>query len=140
MPRRAVLFMILILFSAAACTTTLPLTKEEESILTGAGVGAAAGSLIDKKNRWRGAVIGAALGGTLTRIQYELARQAAIKAAQTGRTVRTVSGSTVVEATPLSTNGQTNCRKVRRRVYDQGKLIEDRIEEICESTKIEQRY
>lgn len=108
----------------------------------GAGVGAAAGALIDKENRWRGAVIGGALGGIFGGTIGEMTDHAAREAAREGKPVvyQSEDGYRRVEATPQSYNEQTNCHKVRERVWEGGELVKDQVREVCESEQSKPTY
>lgn len=108
----------------------------------GAAVGAAAGALIDKENRWRGAVIGGALGSALGALTTEIAARAAREAAMAGRpvTYQSVDGWQRVEAQPLGYDAKTRCHKVHERIWQGGKLVQDRIREVCKGEKIEPGY
>lgn len=67
--KRWAVWSILVLF-LAGCSNISPYTYQSAGI--GGAVGAGAGALIDKNNRWRGAMIGglggAALGGAVSEI------------------------------------------------------------------------
>lgn len=67
--------MVLLAALVAGCTSLSPYTY------TGAGVGGAlgagTGALVDKNNRWRGAMIGGLAGGALGGAATELGRRAA---------------------------------------------------------------
>lgn len=59
---------IVMLLGLSACATpgyyvAGPSPQAYQGAAVGAAVGATAGALLDRKNRWRGAVIGAGLGG-----------------------------------------------------------------------------
>ena len=45
-----------------------------------------------------------------------------------------------VEAIPIQNSQQTNCRKVTKRHWDNGQLISETIEEICEGQKSTKEY
>lgn len=108
----------------------------------GAAIGAAAGVLLDRHNRWRGAVLGGALGALLGGSMTEIAGRASEEAAQRNRPVTYTSqdGFQKVVATPVGSSARTRCHKVRERLYDHGKLIKDEVKEICESNKTEPTY
>lgn len=118
----------------AACATqplvTTPRTYQGAG--AGAALGAGAGALIDGNNRWRGAVLGGALGavagGTLT----EISSRAAQDAVAQNQTVayQTANGSQRVVARP-SGRAANGCRVVHERVYQDGKLVQDRSREVC---------
>jgi hypothetical protein len=127
----------------SSCATVQPTSQRTyEGAGVGAAVGSVAGLLIDKDNRWRGAVIGgllgAALGGTVTEISQRAAREAAYE----GRPVAYQSndGYQRVEATPVSYDAGTKCHKVRERIWQDGKLVKDEIREICDSERADPGY
>ena len=114
----------------------------QEGAGIGAAVGAAAGALIDDDNPWRGAVIGGVLGAAFGGTIAEISNKAANEAVEEGRPVRYESedGYRRVEAWPEEYNEQTNCHKVRERVWEDDKLVKDEVREICESNKTENVY
>lgn len=128
-----------LVLALSACTT-----KTYQGAGIGGTVGAAAGAMIDKDNRWRGAVIGGALGSVLGGGLVEITQRSSVQAAQTGRSVSYSQGTTYVVSEPLGVPYQgrsnTTCRKVRTRVWENGTLKADKVEEICEATKTEPRY
>ena len=112
---------------------------------TGAILGATAGALLDKKNRWRGGAIGAVIGATLGASLVQISQQAAIQAAQTNRTVTYKTRNATVIASPASAeyynqNQHTICKKIHKRIYKSGKLVSDSVEEVCRATKVENTY
>lgn len=103
--------------------------------------GGAAGALIDKKNPWRGLVIGAALGAVTCMALTEMQMQVSREAARTGNIVaQRNDDGLAVQAIPVSYNAQTKCRKVRSRAWDKGKLIGETEEEICEGERVVAEY
>jgi hypothetical protein len=98
----------------------------------GAAVGAGAGALIDKNNRWRGAVIGGALGAVLGGTVTEISSRAAREAAAEGRpvTYQSQDGWQRVEAHPQGRTA-SGCRQVQERVYQDGKLVREQMREVC---------
>jgi len=144
----SLLIAISLLFSVVGASSLLSscATTPSPATAQGAGVGAALGSvaglLIDRHNRWRGAVIGgligAAIGGTVTEISQRAAREAAYE----GRPVayQSSDGFQRVEATPVGYDANTKCHKVRERVWQEGKLVKDEVREVCESDRTEPGY
>jgi len=131
------------IFTSCAPIDPYPSSKRTyEGAATGAALGSVAGLLIDKDNRWRGAVIGgligAALGGTITEVSQRASREAAAE----GRPVAYESndGFQRVEATPVAYNSNTNCHKVRERIWQDGELVKDEVKEVCNSDKSEPVY
>lgn len=125
------------LFFMPSCTKSVG-----EGAGIGAAVGAAAGALIDKENRWRGASIGSALGAVFGSSLADISERAAREAAQEGNPVvySSEDGYRRIEATPQGFNERTNCHKVRERVWEDGQLIKDTVNEVCESEKTENIY
>ena len=101
----------------------------------GAGVGAAggaiAGALIDKDNRWRGAVIGgvlgAIIGGTITEIAARASREAAMQNKEVE--YRSEDGTQRVVAQPVASRG--NCKIVKTTYYQNGKVAKVEEKEVC---------
>jgi hypothetical protein len=127
----------------SSCATLQPTSQRTyEGAGVGAALGSVAGLLIDKDNRWRGAVIGgligAAVGGTVTEISQRAAREAAYE----GRPVayQSADGFQRVEATPVGYDASTKCHKVRERVWQDGQLVKDEVREVCESDRVEPGY
>jgi hypothetical protein len=108
----------------------------------GAGVGGVAGAMLDSKNPWRGAVKGALLGGVLGASLTEVSARAAREAAVYNKPVRYVSKDRrrMYLAEPVGFNGETKCRKVRERLWDEGRLTKDRVREVCTGNRTEQWY
>ena len=128
-----------ILLSASACTTTQGSAPYQGAGL-GAAVGALSGALLDHHNPWRGAVIGGAIGATLGGGLSAISSGASARAVANGRPVVYRQGNAVVEATPLDYNQKTYCHKVHKRVWRNGQLVTDRIEEVCEGSKTGNYY
>ncbi len=110
---------------------TTPRTYEGAGV--GAAVGAGAGALIDKNNRWRGAVIGGALGAILGGTLTEISSRAAREAVAENRPVsyQSTDGWQRVDAHPQGSHGPRGCPQVQERVYQNGQLVQERIREIC---------
>lgn len=80
------LWLVVVLLAAltAGCTSLSPYTYAGAG--AGGALGAGAGALIDKNNRWRGAMIGGLMGGALGGTTTELGRRAADADASQQRT------------------------------------------------------
>jgi hypothetical protein len=98
----------------------------------GAAVGAGAGALIDSNNRWRGAVIGGALGAVLGGTVTEISSRAAREAAAENRAVayQSENGWQRVEARPQGRTAR-GCRQVKEQVYQDGRLTRQEMREVC---------
>ncbi len=105
-------------------------------------VGGIAGALLDRKNPWRGGVIGAGLGALAGATLSDVSMRASREAVSTGKPVeyRTTDGRGVYRADPVGFNAQTKCHKVHERVWEGGNIVKDQIREVCEGEKTEQRY
>ena len=124
---------ILALAVLAGCAEPIVTTpRTYQGAGAGAAVGAGAGALIDKDNRWRGAVIGAALGGVLGGSLTEISSRAARESVASNQpvTYQTTDGWQRVEATP-QTPTAPGCRQVRERVYQDNQLVREQIREVC---------
>jgi uncharacterized membrane protein len=97
----------------------------------GAGVGAAAGALLDSDNRWRGGVIGGALGAVLGGALGQISDQASREAARRDQPVvyTNQSGTQRVEAYPRSRRG--DCQIVKEKHYEHGELVKVTEREVC---------
>lgn len=125
---------VLVLAVLAGCAgqpiVTTPRTYQGAG--AGAAVGAGAGALIDKDNRWRGAVLGAALGGVLGGSLTEISSRAARESVSANQPVayQSTDGWQRVEATPQAP-GAPGCHQVRERVYQDNQLVREQIREVC---------
>jgi hypothetical protein len=114
-----------------------PVVTDPRAATSGAAVGGAAGAgagaLIDKNNRWRGALIGGAvgalLGGTVNEIRSRATREAV--AGNRPAAYETEDGWQRVETYPQSTASPRGCRQVRELVYHDGQLVQDTLREVC---------
>lgn len=112
----------------------------------GAVVGGVAGAFLDKKNPWRGGVIGAGLGAVLGATLADISVRGSREAYQSGKPVeyRTEDGRGYYRAEPVSDyyykDPYTKCKKVSEKVWEDGKLIKDTVKEVCESEKVERTY
>lgn len=133
---------VTLLIGSAFMMTSCASQQGQQGAAVGAGLGAVTGALLDSKNRWRGAALGAAIGGVFGGTLGEISNQAAREAAREGRPVvyESEDGYRRVEAAPQSYNAQTNCHKVRERVWEDGVLVKDQVREICEADRTEPGY
>ncbi|MDZ4383051.1 MAG: glycine zipper 2TM domain-containing protein [Thermodesulfovibrionia bacterium] len=132
------LILVLALFSLTlACTQ-----YHAQGAGAGGVVGGIAGALLDRKNPWRGGVVGAALGALAGATLTDVSMRASQEAAATGKPVQYVTedGRGVYRAEPVGYNAQTKCHKVHEIVTENGKVVKDKIKEVCEGEKTEQRY
>ncbi len=115
------------LFSCGQVTTQ----RTYEGATVGAVGGAIAGALIDRNNRWRGAVIGGALGAVIGGTITEIAARAGREAAMQNKPVeyKSEDGRERVYAEPVASKG--NCRIVKTTYYQDGKVVKVEEREVC---------
>lgn len=143
--KRFTLFFIMIAFSAAIFASCTP---REQSTALGTGLGAAIGASISK-NKWKGAVIGGAIGAAAGAAFSQIQQQAVNQAVNKQRPViyrrNTNNGWQQVEAAPVSKTyynprKHTKCQKIHIKIINNGRLIKDRIKEVCRGTKETNEY
>ncbi len=123
-------FVFIILVSLSSCAER-PIDPVSKGVGVGSAVGAAAGAILDKENRWRGGVIGGALGAIFGGAMSDIAVRASTEAARENRTVvyESNDGFRRVEATPETV--KNNCTIVREKTYSDGELVSDTTREVC---------
>jgi outer membrane lipoprotein SlyB len=144
MERKILGVFILILIMTIASCASVP--HDRYNTQKGAAIGAGAGALIGQAigHNTEGTLIGLAAGtllGGLVGNAIDQDYAAAREAAWEGKTVvyYDQTGS-AVEAIPEAVDQETNCRKVTKRTWKNGKLISETIEEICEGEKRSSDY
>ncbi|MDI6800806.1 MAG: glycine zipper 2TM domain-containing protein [Thermodesulfovibrionales bacterium] len=134
--------LVLVIFVVSACATRY----QYEGAVTGGAIGGVAGALLDRRNPWRGGVIGAALGAIAGATIADISTRGSREVYTVGRPVeyRTEDGRGRYRAEPegeyYRPNEYTKCRKVRERVWEEGRLVKDTVREVCESTRYERGY
>jgi len=137
-----VVLMVTLSFLVASCATYPPGRYNTQ---VGAAVGAGTGALIGQAigRNTEGTLIGLAAGtiiGALVGNAVDQQNQAAREAAAYGKPVIYYDeNGRAVEALP-ETSGDPNCRKVRKRVWENGKLVEETVEEVCGSPPVARYY
>lgn len=111
----------------------------------GAVLGGIAGALIDHKNPWRGGVIGAALGGVLGATITDISMRANQEAFRQNSPVayRSDDGMKIVRADPVGeyySDGIKKCKKIQERTWENGRLVSNNLNEVCEAEKTERAY
>jgi hypothetical protein len=110
--------------------------------MVGGGLGALLGQAIGHNTQ--GTLIGLASGavlGALVGNAQDQSYSAARSAADTGkRVVYYDDHGGAVEAAPMGMNQSTNCRKVQKKVWSNGQVVSDTIEEVCEGSKTTGQY
>jgi len=131
--KRLIGLLVIVIFSFTIFTGCVPETgeKTKEGAAIGAVAGAALGALMDKNNRWRGAVIGAAVGTLIGGTAGYIMDKAAKEAATTKKpvTYESEDGIQKVYAKPVKSQG--NCEWVTVQYYEYGKLVKEEKRLVC---------
>ena len=143
--KRNILSVVLlsILFLSVSCATCQPdRYNTQRGAAIGAGVGALMGQAIGGDTE--GTLLGAGIGtlvGAIAGNAVDQEHQAARNAARTNKRIVYIDkGGHAIEAIPVQNDQQTNCRKVTKRQWDNGHMISETVEEICEGEKITRNY
>lgn len=112
-----------------------------EGASTGAAIGGISGAILDQRNPWRGGIVGAALGSIAGATISEISVQGARVAAQAGHPVeyRMQGGGGYYYAEPLGYD-EHRCNRVREKIYEDGRLIRDRVSVICDQENHHDRH
>ena len=137
------LLLLSVMFLSVSCAT-IPEDRynTQKGAVIGAGIGALLGQAIGRDTEGTllgagiGTVIGAIVGNAVDQ-DYQAAKDAAML---NKRVVYVDDQGRAVEAIPIQSPQQTNCRKVTTRRWDNGQLISESIEEICEGEKRTRDY
>jgi glycine zipper 2TM protein len=130
------------LFAVLIAATTGCTPYQAQGGAAGGAIGGISGALLDSRNPWRGGVIGAAIGAIAGATIADISARGAQEAVVHGRPVeyRTEDGRGRYYAEPVGPPPVTRCRKVRERVYEDGRLVRDHIREVCEGERYERGY
>lgn len=135
------IFLVFVL-SAMSCAVPQDRYATQKGAAVGAGLGAVAGQAIGRNTE--ATLIGAGIGtliGSIIGNAVDQSQRAAREAAVTNkRIVYYDNQGGAVEAIPGPANQQTNCRKVTKRVWENGELVRETVEEICEGEKHTRDY
>ncbi len=138
-----IILLLSLMFLSVSCATTQPdRYNTQRGAAIGAGIGALMGQAIgrDAEATWLGAGIGT-LVGAIAGNAIDQEHQAARDAAMTNKRIVYVDrDGRAVEAIPIQNDQQTNCRKVTKRQWDNGQMISETVEEICEGEKTTRDY
>jgi len=137
------ILLISIMLLSASCVTTQPdRYNTQRGAMIGAGIGALMGQAIGRDTE--GTLLGAGIGtlvGAIAGNAVDQEHQAARDAARLNkRVVYLDRKGHAVEAIPVQNDQQTNCRKITKRQWDNGRLISETVEEICEGEKTTGEY
>jgi uncharacterized protein YcfJ len=135
-------FLSIMLLSASCATVPEDRYNTQKGAAIGAGIGALLGQAIGQDTE--ATLLGAGIGtvvGAIAGNAVDQDHQAARDAAMLNKRVIYVDGQgRAVEAIPVQSSQQTNCRKITTRNWDNGQLISETIEEVCEGEKINKDY
>ena len=134
--------LLLALLLTSCATTPADRYNTQKGAAIGAGIGALLGQAIgrDTEATLLGAGIGTVVGaiaGNAVDQDYQAARDAA---AINKRVIYVDRTGRAVEAIPFQDSQQTNCRKITKRQWDNGQLVSETVEEICEGEKRTREY
>jgi uncharacterized protein YcfJ len=144
MKRNTLIALLLsLMFLSVSCATTQPdRYNTQRGAAIGAGIGALMGQAIGRDTE--ATLLGAGIGtlvGAITGNAIDQEHQAARDAVRTNKRVVYVDDhGRAVEAIPVQNDQQTNCRKVTKRQWDNGQLLSETVEEICEGEKSTRDY
>jgi len=135
-------FVSLLIIAVLLLTTIGCAQYQYEGATVGGVVGGVAGALLDRKNPWRGGVIGAGLGAIAGATIADISVRGSREAARTGRPVEyyTEDRRGRYYAEPIGYDEHTKCRKIHERVWEDGRLVRDHVKEVCEGHRYERRY
>ena len=138
----SILLVSIIFLSVSCATVPQDRYNTQKGAAIGAGIGALLGQAIgrDTEGTLLGAGIGTVIGsiaGNAVDQDYQAARDAATL---NKRVVYLDNQGRAVEAIPMQSDQQTNCRKITKRHWDNGQMMSETIEEICEGEKSSKDY
>lgn len=141
--KRIICSIIIIAFivSTMGCAGGMTGSAKADNGLLGALLGGAVGAAIGGGNKWKTGVIGAGVGAAAGVIVTAIAENAARQVAYSGQPVQTrLENGNVMVTQPAGYDAQTRCKKVVETEYQNGQQIKNRVLEVCEGNKIENRY
>jgi uncharacterized protein YcfJ len=139
-------FMMLVVITSASviysCAVPEDRYNTQKGAVIGAGLGALAGQAIGHNTR--STLLGTGLGmliGTVAGNAVDQSHQAGREAAATNkRVVYYDNRGSSLEAVPGRYDHQRRCRTITKRVWENGRMIRETVEEICEGNRYTQEY
>ncbi len=134
--------LLILLVAAASCAAPRHQYNTQRGAAIGAGLGAVAGQAIGRNTE--ATLLGAGIGtllGAIAGNAVDQSHQAAREAALTNRRVVYYDDTGgALEAIPGPVDQHTKCRKVAKRVWENGNLVSEKTEEVCEGEKFATYY
>jgi uncharacterized protein YcfJ len=133
---------VILIVAVMSCAAPQDRYNTQRGAAIGAGVGAVAGQAIGRNTEATllGAGIGTLLGAILGNAADQ-SHQAAREAAMTNkRVVYYDDKGGALEAIPGPVDQHTKCRKVTKRIWENGQLMTEKTEEVCEGEKSSRDY
>lgn len=130
MKQRAVIYLLaLLMLVTQGCAT-----YQETGGTLGGAYGGIAGAILDRKNPWRGGVIGATLGAIAGASIADISVQGARQAASVGKPVEYITEDrrATYYAEPEEYDNVRKCRRVREKVYLDGRIVSRRTVLYCD--------
>lgn len=121
--------LVLLMLISQGCAT-----YQQTGGAVGGAYGGIAGAILDHRNPWRGGVIGAALGAIAGATIADVSVQGARQAASAGRPVEYITEDrrATYYAEPEGYDANRQCRRVREKVYVDGRLVKRRTVLYCD--------
>jgi hypothetical protein len=121
------------LLAACAGPPVMPAPRSHSATAPRAAIVTGTGALVDKENRWRGAVQGEALGSILDGRPTQISSRAARESVALNQPVayQSTDGWQRIEAAPHESRSVAGCRHVRERIYQDNQLVREQIREVC---------
>ncbi|MBT1076771.1 hypothetical protein [Geobacter grbiciae] len=124
-------------FALGGCVTPYP----QQGASAGAAIGGITGTILDERYPWRGGIVGATIGAIAGATLSEISAQGAREVAYAERPVeyRMEGGGGYYYAEPAGYD-ERRCKRVREKIYDDGRLIRERINVICDEDNSHYRH
>jgi len=119
-----------VLFSCAQTGQYTLSTAGQQGAAVGGILGTTAGIMLDHSNRWRGAVIGGAMGSILGGALGQISHDAAQQSFQTNQPVQYTNGNQTIQAIPQGQDS-SGCQTVTIKYYQNGQVIKTETKKIC---------
>ena len=119
-----------VLFSCAQTGQYTLSTAGQQGAAVGGILGTTAGIMLDHSNRWRGSVLGGAIGAILGGALGQIANDAAKQAAQSNQTVQYTNGDQTIQVIPQGKT-KNGCETITIKYYQDGQIVKKVTKELC---------